>query len=1128
MEGWVQCGELAFTLAVEGERLVCRESRTRVRVPVSVGEVKCLQDCWARFVPRVGLELRPRLRGGGCCQSAMPVPHSAALHDLRDLHAAKKVSIVQNQRLAQEIAEETRDLAYRGLTAGLRLTQLDDLPQVSINSPLPVAEALLEALQEEGLWAVESDFLLRQTVARLARRHFVDHLFAERTHFIENVRERLREPVKKLRKRAKASHWHDSGVLTEMAALQLFAGSVHDTPRVWQQVRQPNPIIGRALVLPRPEEVLPSLEQIRTVLSHSMETQLLIDDLYFQALPQNMNSLLEVACLLLEPGSSKSWKTFHQTLSFLEWCFHRELISPVQAHFLKPHLSPFLTLETCSPLTTSSNAWRLCEKLASLLIKASQQRMLTDLLQTMSTKEPDTRIQNVLNLPVRMLRLEPPQALSRNLQVAHCIGRDSDIQKARATLSSDRFLSVAGVRGVGKTHFGKALAEPYEVAWLCCGVSVPALRASLHCLACNLRVSFEGLYEALVHRRVLLILDEANAASLQSCRDLVPTNCHLLTTSLEPLAESFLELKPLDIVAATMLLGDQSARTQVLAKAIPGLPLALRVGKSLGESATEVVLQLASVELIEDKQKLVVETWVRTLASKSQGAWLLLQVLALLSPQEAMEELYEPIFRHLRPDDSLSQAKTDLHSVLDEDAQGAFTVPKVLQEAVSALAVFERVVTLAQHLFSDESLTDTNLRIALCVETLVKRVESKDTVEASELRLCLKWAYFCVEKLGCGQHVSALLEKACTWYRHNSRVLDFQDLPVPYYLGTCFRRIGNLSRASELLLLEVVVCEKTLSQTHPDMAFAYELLASVNYQLRNLGVAETFQQKCVLIRDTIGASAGSYSLLASIFHDQGKLVEAEKTQLQAARVASESELSAIYNNLACIYQDLGDLPSALRYQELALKLDETHLPGNHSNLAISYANLSNILRDMGELQRAQQLQQKSLHIKEEVLSSDHPLLGVSYHSMARIQLALASPASAHDFQTKALRIEEQAADPQRLARYLHTMSEIETALGNFSTAKALLEREVSLRLEKLPTDSKSLATALYEVGRLAMTDTNFEAARNYLEQTLVLREKLFPLQHPEVRACCQALSQTCTALQLTARVLELETRLSAS
>lgn len=1128
MEGCIQCESLSFTLAVEESKLVCRESRTRLRVPLTVGEVKCLQDCWARFIPRVGLELRPRLLGGGCCQSAMPVPHSAALHDLRDLHAAKKVSIVQNQRLAQEIAEETRDLAYRGLTSGLRLTQLDDLPQVSINSPLPVAEALLEALQEEGLWMVESDFLMRQTVARLARRHFVDHLFAERTHFVENVRERLREPVKKLRKRAKASHWHDAGVLTEMAALQLFASSVHDTSRVWQQVRQPKPVVGRALVLPRPEEDLPTLEQIRTVLCHSMETQLLIDDLYFQALPQNMDALLEIACLLLEPGSGKSWKTFYQALSFLEWCFHRELISPVQAHFLEPHLAPFLTLETCSALTTSSNAWRICEKLATLLIKASQQRMLTDLLQAMSIGEPDKRIQMVLTLPVRMLRLEPPQAHSRNFQVSHCIGRDSEVQKARAMLSSEHFLSVAGLRGVGKTHLAKALAEPYEVAWLCCGVSVPSLRAGLHCLACNLRVSFEGLYEALAHRRVLLILDEANSASLQTCRELVPTCCHLVTTSPDPLSEPCLDLQPLDFPAATTFLGDQSARTLVLAKALPGLPLALRVGKSLGESAAEVVLQLASVELIEDKQKVVVETWVRALAVKSESAWLLLQVLSLLSPQEAIEELYEPIFRRLRPNDSLSQAKADLHPVIDEDAQGAFSLPTVLQGAVSIVAVLERTVSLAQHLFSDECLADTNLRLAVSVERLVSMVERKDTVEAMELRLCLKWAYFCVEKLGCGQHVSDLLEKACVWYRHNSRGLDFQDLPVPYYLGTCFRRIGNLSRAAELLFLEVVVCEKTLPQTHPDMAFAYELLASVNYELRNLGVAETFQQKCVQIRDTLGASAGSYSLLASIFHDQGKLKEAEKTQLRAVEVASESELSAIYNNLACIYQDLADLPSALRYQEIALKLDEAHLQANHSNLAISYANLSNILRDMGDLQRAQQLQQKALHIKEEVLPSNHPLLGVSYHSMARIQLALASPTSAHDLQTKALRIEEQAADPQRLARYLHTMSEIETALGNSSAAKALLEREVTLRLEKLPEDSKSLATAFYEIGRLAMSDTNFEAARNYLEQTLTLREKIFPLQHPEVRACCQDLSQTCRALQLTTRALELETRLTAS
>ena len=1128
MEGSVQCEGLSFLLAYEDSELICRESRTLMRVPVIAGQGSCLEDCWARFVPRQGLELRPRLRGGGCCQS-LPVPNSSAFHDLRDLHAAKKVSIVQNQHLAQEIAEEARDLAYRGLTAGLRLTQLDDLPQVSISSPLPVAEALFEALQEEGLWAVESDFLLRQMVARLARRFYVDHLFAESAHFIETVRERLREPIKQIKKRAKASQWYDSGVIAEISALQLFISSVHDTPRVWQQVRQPKPVIGRALVFPKPpEEALPSLEQVRTVLNHSMETQLLIDDLYFQAIPQNLSALLGISCLLLEPGAGKSWKIFYQTLSFLEWCFHRELISTQHAELLKPHLMQFLTLESCSPFVKSSSTWRICEKLATLLIKASQQNLLTDLLAAMSDREPDNRIQSVLTLPARMLRLEPSSGASRNLHVARCIGRDSDVQKARALLSSEGFLSVTGMRGVGKTHFVKALAEPYEVAWLCCATSVPALNASLRCLACNLRVSFEGLFEALTHRRVLLILDEANTASLQSCRGQVPTSCHIVTTSVEPFTEASLELQPLDITASAALLGDQSARSQVLAKALPGLPLALRVGRDLGESAAEVVLQLASLEKLEEKQRLVVETWVRSVAARSQGAWTLLQILSFLSSQEAVEELYEPVFRQLRPSDSLPQAKEELHSVLDEDSKGAFSVPVVLQEAVSGLSAFGRTVTLAQHLFSDESLGITNLRMAASVERLLRVIESKEIIEEMELRLCLKWVYFCVEKLGCGQFVSELLEKACIWYRHNPRMLDFKDLPVPYYLGICFRRLGNLPRAAELLFLEVVACEKTLPQTHPDLAFAYQLLANVYYHMRNLADAETFQQKCVLIRDTIGGNAGSYSLLAAIFHEQGKLAEAEKAQIQAIRLAADSELSGIYNNLACVYLDMKDLPSALKYQELAIKLDESTLPSNHSDLAISYSNLANILRDLGQFDRAKQLQQQALHIKEEVLPTDHPLLGVSYHSMARILLAMASPAAAHEFMVKAMRIEEQAADPHRLAQYLHTMAQIEANLENFPAAKAMLERELTLRLEKLSAEQNGLSAAFHEAGKLATRDQHFEAARNYLEQALALKEKVLPLKHPEVQACCRDLAEVCKALDLTDRASELETRLDAS
>ena len=1161
----LQCEELYFTLTLEAEVLVCRERLSSIRVPISIDGIQIdgvrrpgtefWSCCSARFRPRKGVEVRLGLKGGGCCNSsALPRSGRMSSQDLHDLYSVKKLSIVQNQQLAQEIAEEVRDLSYKGINAGMRLSELDDIPQVSVKTPLAVAESLLEALDEEGFWSADSDFLIRQTIVRLARRHFMDYIFSERAHFVENRRERLSQQLTDIQAsvRRRDALWPESGVLAELAVLKMFVRAANDTPRIWQRVCEASPELGIAFKSAGPQDSVATLAEISAFMSvpsgtnHTMEIQLLIDDLYFQSSTSRMDQLFQITSMLLSPAPHKSWKTLYLTLSYLEWCSHKGLITPEQAEGMKDTLRQFATIAGCAALGVGKNAWRLCEKLATLLTKASEQGMLEDLYQVVRTQEKDERIQRVLMLPGKILRMEPLPA--RRCNISHrlrpLLHRDSDLHRAKSILSSTHLLNISGPRGIGKSHFANTLAVMvsggYDIVWLCAAETVTSLAVSVRILAWNAGITGDTpqVIETLARKRVLVVLDDVSQSVIGQWRKFLPENCHIIATSVdETTQEETIRLSPMEGSAAiSLMIGDRSndPRLPSVVKLVPGRPLTLTaLGVLLSPSASPNDFSAVLTEdpdASEDRrQEKILQKCVRSLAIKSPAVSRLLTILAVLSPADAQEELYAPIFRCFCKIGDLAPAKVVVRNSLlaSEDELGSFSMSREAQKAILAVcdgndlrATFIAAVQVVQLLFSDECVSDTNCRMALSVESLVHQIMSKDSVESAEIRLSLKYVYFCIEKLSCGEHIKPLLEKTCTWYHLNPKVHDFHDMPVPYYIGTCFRRLGDLTHAAEYLLIEVIICEKTLPLDHPDLAACYELIASIFYQLNNLVAAENFQIKSVRIREktTTPELAHAYSILSSIYHDQGRLSEAERAQLNAVAVLrqlpsnSNVELATLYSNLASIYQDQGNFPSALSYQEKAMKIDEEILPSNHADLATSYGNLSNIYRDMGDLPKALQYQAKALLIKEEVYSEDHPLLGISYHCMAKLLLSLGEGHRAEEYQDKALRIEENA-DPvneQRLAKYLHTMAMVQKNIGKMHHALELVLREVKLR-ERIPGEEKELAVAYYEAGTISHSLSDSTTAKEYLGKAVSLRERVLPTYRDDLLACYRALTLVSSA-----------------
>jgi tetratricopeptide (TPR) repeat protein len=118
----------------------------------------------------------------------------------------------------------------------------------------------------------------------------------------------------------------------------------------------------------------------------------------------------------------------------------------------------------------------------------------------------------------------------------------------------------------------------------------------------------------------------------------------------------------------------------------------------------------------------------------------------------------------------------------------------------------------------------------------------------------------------------------------------------------------------------------------------------------------------------------------------------------------DEKLATLANNLALRYQEFGQLPEALEFQEKTIEIVEKVWGENHPNLATSYNNLSMIYKDMGKLEPALKFQQKALTIREAVLGQNHPDLATSYNNLSLIYKDMRKLEKARELSEKAVAI----------------------------------------------------------------------------------------------------------------------------
>ena len=100
------------------------------------------------------------------------------------------------------------------------------------------------------------------------------------------------------------------------------------------------------------------------------------------------------------------------------------------------------------------------------------------------------------------------------------------------------------------------------------------------------------------------------------------------------------------------------------------------------------------------------------------------------------------------------------------------------------------------------------------------------------------------------------------------------------------------------------------------------------------------------------------------------------------------DTATTYNNIAVIYNNLGEYNQALDWHEKALTIYEKILGFEHPDTAATYNNIAFVYNNLGEYDKALEWYEKALAIYEKVLGYEHPSTATTYNNIAGVYYKL--------------------------------------------------------------------------------------------------------------------------------------------
>ncbi|MEC8684154.1 MAG: tetratricopeptide repeat protein, partial [Bacteroidota bacterium] len=196
----------------------------------------------------------------------------------------------------------------------------------------------------------------------------------------------------------------------------------------------------------------------------------------------------------------------------------------------------------------------------------------------------------------------------------------------------------------------------------------------------------------------------------------------------------------------------------------------------------------------------------------------------------------------------------------------------------------------------------------------------------------------------------------------------------------------------------------------------------------------------------------SLNNLAALYQSMGDHNKALPLIQQSLKITESSlgcnhtDYADSLNNLAGLYQSMGEHNKALLLLQQSLKIIESSLGFNHADYADSLNNLAALYRSMGEHNKALPLFQQSLKIRESSLGSNHPDYAVSLNNLAFLYQSMGEHNKALPLYQQSLKIRESSLGSNHpdYADSLNNLALLYQSMGDHNKTLLLLQQQFSI------------------------------------------------------------------------------------
>jgi CHAT domain-containing protein/tetratricopeptide (TPR) repeat protein len=241
------------------------------------------------------------------------------------------------------------------------------------------------------------------------------------------------------------------------------------------------------------------------------------------------------------------------------------------------------------------------------------------------------------------------------------------------------------------------------------------------------------------------------------------------------------------------------------------------------------------------------------------------------------------------------------------------------------------------------------------------------------------------------------------------------------------------------------------------------LLQQGKYETAKVAEAEALSIRREILGERHLDYATSLNNLAYLYQSMGDCARAEplfRRALEITKMAlgeNHPDYATSLNNLAYLYQSMGDYARAEPLYRQALEITKKALGENQSLYATSLKNLAELYRSMGDYARADPLLRQSLEIMKKVRGENHPEYATTLNHLAGLYASRGDHGRAAPLFHQALEIRKKVLGETHpdYTKSLNSLATLYRFLGDHTQARLLLSDSLA-RSEPFLQDTASV------------------------------------------------------------------------